>query len=79
MTRAAGLQMRAERMFYLGPMPPWWRPFARRKWRRERDAIMAIDVSAFGDMLRSVYQPRDIEEAATSMSGLAMSMLRKKP
>lgn len=35
-TRAARLEMLAE----LGSYPPWWRPFARRRWRREYERFV---------------------------------------
>ena len=28
------------RIAELGPMPRWWRPFARRRWRRSAEALL---------------------------------------
>lgn len=39
----------------LGPRPPWWRPFTRRRWRARHAAIMAMDVSEWAEMLRHWY------------------------
>lgn len=30
---------RDTRLCDLGPMPPWYRPFARRRWRHDRAAV----------------------------------------
>lgn len=55
---------RARRLVELGPMPPWWRVFARRRWQRRHNAIMAMAVSLFGEMLASLYGARDAERLA---------------
>lgn len=49
--------IREARLAALGPRPPWWRVFARRRWKRERDAILAMDVSELAAMLREIYTP----------------------
>jgi hypothetical protein len=49
------LAEREAKLDALGPRPPWWRPFARRRWRRRRDALLAMDVSQMAEMLREVY------------------------
>jgi hypothetical protein len=46
----------------LGEQPGWWRPFARRKWRDRRAAILAIDISEAAAMLRDVYSSAFAEE-----------------
>lgn len=39
----------------LGPRPPWWRPFARRRWDRKRAWIAGRDVSQYAAFIRRVY------------------------
>lgn len=46
---------RCEQIAKLGPMPPWWRLFARRRWVRKFAAIMVLDITTLGEMLRSAY------------------------
>ena len=48
--------------------PPWWRIFARRRWQRARASILAMDVSAFAEMLVSVYPAESITELANRPS-----------
>lgn len=47
---------RDELLRLLGPIPPWWRPFKRSRWRSDRDQIMAIDVTHIGLLMRDVYR-----------------------
>jgi hypothetical protein len=49
------LAEREAKLDALGPRPPWWQPFARRRWRKRRDAILAMDCSQMTEMLREVY------------------------
>lgn len=53
---------RCERLADLGPVPPWWRVLARRRWLRAFAAIMAADISTMGEMLREMY-PRETVDA----------------
>lgn len=55
---------RCERLAALGPAPAWWRVFAMRRWLRAYRAIMALDISAAAEMLRSLYPPDWVEEMA---------------
>lgn len=48
----------------LGHRPPWWRPFARRRWRKRYDAIMDMDVSLIGEMLAQLYPAISVESMA---------------
>lgn len=57
-------RMRDEKLRLLGPRPPWWRPFKRRRWQREHRAIMAIDVSEAGVLLRAAYSDVYADELA---------------
>lgn len=55
---------RDARLAALGPQPPWWRPFARRRWKRERGYILATDVSQVTAMMRTLYTPECVEAIA---------------
>lgn len=55
---------RCERLAALGPAPAWWRVFAMRRWLAEYRAIMALDISVHAEMLRSLYTPAVVIEAA---------------
>lgn len=46
---------RALRLAELGPEPPWWRPFARRRWRRARRGICAVTLDETSLLLRRIY------------------------
>lgn len=48
----------------MGPRPPWWRPFARRRWRRRHAEIMAMDVSQYAEFLRHQYPAERVDELA---------------
>jgi hypothetical protein len=61
----------------LGPLPSWWRPFARRKWKRSRASILAIDVSVYAAMLRSFYT-REYAEAEARRP-LSFASILKEP
>lgn len=52
---------RVRRLTALGPPPRWWRPFARRRWHRERREILAMNVDRMSAMLRRVYTNETIE------------------
>lgn len=58
------LAERQARVDALGPLPPWWRLFKRRAWRRERSRIMATDVSTSAYMLRRIYSAAAVDELA---------------
>lgn len=55
---------RERRIRELGPRPPWYRPFARRRWTAELRRISAMDVSVFGWMPRQAYTVSVINEMA---------------
>lgn len=63
MVSEARLAMRERRLMALGPSPSWWRVFARRRWRKRRLAIMAMDVSVMAEVLTRIYLNR-IEDMA---------------
>lgn len=44
------LAEREVKLAALGPRPPWWRSFARRRWDRRTAEIMATDVSQRAEM-----------------------------
>jgi hypothetical protein len=48
----------------LGPRPRWWRPFARRRFDRAREAVMAIDVTESALLMRRIYNDDYIKELA---------------
>ena len=83
MTAIAGIdpgleRERAERLAELGPCPPWWRPVARRQWRRRFNAIMAMSISRATAMLRSLYSPADVAEMAIRRHPL-LRLIAKAP
>lgn len=55
---------RALRLAALGPRPPWWRFFKRRRWAREFAAIMAITLAEFDMIYMDHYTPESIEDIA---------------
>lgn len=57
---------RCERLAKLGPAPAWWRVFALRRWLAAYRAIMALDISAHAEVLRSVYTDEKLRELATA-------------
>lgn len=57
---------RCERLAKLGPAPAWWRVFALRRWLAAYRAIMALDISAHAEVLRSVYPDEQLRELATA-------------
>jgi hypothetical protein len=58
------LAEREAKLDALGPRPPWWQPFARRRWRKRRDAILAMDCSQMTEMLRGWYSDERLREMA---------------
>ena len=48
----------------LGPAPAWYRVVAKRRWKRSYRAIMAMDVSLFGAMLKEFYTPKYVQTLA---------------
>jgi hypothetical protein len=69
---------RYERIAGLGRVPSWWRVLARRRWIRAFTSIMALDISAFGEMLRDVYPVGSIEELARRPMPWTYVTLRKE-
>jgi hypothetical protein len=55
---------RDAKVLALGSCPAWWRPFARRRWRRRRAAIMAMDVSMWAEDLRRWYSIERVRDLA---------------
>lgn len=53
---------RDRRLAALEPRPPWWRPFARRAWRLQREQILSMDCSMFAAMMRRMYPAGGVEE-----------------
>jgi hypothetical protein len=58
------IREREAKLDALGPCPPWWHPFARRRWRRRRDAILAMDCSQMTEMLREWYSDEMLRDLA---------------
>jgi hypothetical protein len=72
------LAEREAKLDALGPRPPWWQPFARRRWRRRRDAILAMDVSVWAENLRRWYPAARVQEmAAVSAASYARESMEK--
>ncbi len=64
----------------IGPRPPWWRLFARRRWKQQRAAILAIDVSQVALMLRDLYSTAYLEQlASTTSPSLWFADIAKEP
>jgi 23S rRNA U2552 (ribose-2'-O)-methylase RlmE/FtsJ len=61
----------------LGEQPGWWRPFARRRWRDRRAAILAVDISEAAAMLRAIYDSAWSEEVALRPSPAFASLLKE--
>jgi hypothetical protein len=61
----------------LGDRPPWYRPFRRRLWGQRRRAILAMDVSRLGRILRDVYTAKVVEELASRVSCLSTPVRRR--
>jgi myo-inositol catabolism protein IolC len=74
----ARVRERDAKISALGQRPPWWRPFARRAWKRAHAAIMAMDVSAFGALFRSHYTQRTAQQLRDRERPV-LSALRKGP
>lgn len=55
---------------HLARRPPWWRFFARRRWRRELTALQTLSVSFMSAMLRQLYTAESVE-ALVKQSGPA--------
>ncbi len=71
----------AERQFaldVLGPTPPWWKPFQRRRWRRLRAAAITMDVSRMAALLRRVYSTSSLEKMV-NREPISYAALRKDP
>lgn len=62
----------------LGDRPPWYRPFRRRLWDQRRRAILAMDVSVFGRMLRETFDAATVDRVAR-MSHSAFRSMTKEP
>lgn len=58
------LAARAVALDKLGPRPPWWRIFARRRWSRRYASIMAMDVTTMGELFAHLYPVETIEQLA---------------
>lgn len=71
------LEERGRRISALGLPPPWWRVFARRRWIRQYRAIFAMSVSRLTALLRSIYEPKVIEELANRRTGPWLGVMRK--
>lgn len=46
------------------PRPPWWRLFARRRYKRTVKAMMATDLTRATLMLRAIYTTEHVEALA---------------
>jgi hypothetical protein len=55
---------RCEQLAALGSPPAWWRVFALRRWLHAYRAIMALDISAQAEMLRSIYTADAVKDLA---------------
>jgi hypothetical protein len=66
---------RCEQLARLGPAPAWWRVFALRRWLVAYRAIMALDISAQAEMLRSLYTP-DVVKLAAQRPHPALRLVR---
>jgi hypothetical protein len=72
------IREREAKLDALGPRPPWWQPFARRRWRRRRDAILAMDCSQMTEMLREVYSD-DVLRAMAVRPTIDYGNIAKRP
>ncbi len=63
----------------LGPQPPWWRVFARRRWKRARATIMATDVTFVAAIYRNIYSAAEIEAIRNRPSPFASMMKAPYP
>lgn len=70
---------RCERLSKLGPPPPQRHNRKLRKWLDAFMAIMALDVSEYAEILRSVYTPGSIEDLAHRPMPWVYSLVRKEP
>jgi len=72
-------QLVAERdakILAIGPRPPWWRPFKRRRWQSARDALGYMDVSRLTALTRQLYPADSVVTMAMKPSPF-LSMLKK--
>lgn len=74
----ARLALRAQRLIALGPIPPWWRPFARHRWRRRHAKVMAMSVSVMAEILCTLYEKR-IEQMAARPAWSFASLKKDRP
>lgn len=68
---------RCERLAKLGPPPPWSRPWKLKRWLRAFRAIMAMDITDFGEMLRDAYPASYVSELAARPHHAARLAARK--
>lgn len=67
--------LRAARIEALGPIPPWWRVFARRRWRQSAASINAMDVSEYAAWIARHYD----EDSIIQLANRPLLTLRKDP
>lgn len=60
---------------HLARRPPWWRIWARRRWKRELAALQSLNVSFMAAMFRQLYTPETVENLA-KRSGPAARLSR---
>jgi len=70
---------REQRLRDLGQRPPWYRLFARRRWKAERARISTMDVSVFAWMLRQMYTPDMVTQMAARPSLVFTSLAKVNP
>lgn len=56
MSRLSDLQSaRRARILAVGPYPPWWRPLARRAWRKRLHAAMVVTAEEMSAIIQDAY------------------------
>lgn len=73
------LAERNAKLLALGLCPPWWRPFARRRWVRRYAAILAMDVTAARALLRRLYPAEHVVVVAQQEHPMLGAIARYRP
>lgn len=61
----------------LGPRPPWWRFFARRKWHRAREAVNSMDREQVIQLLLATWPEESADKCGLDLKDLRQSWLQR--
>lgn len=75
--RADYAERRQAKLIALGPKPPWWRPFARRRWRREWVRIVSASFDEYSALIGDIYNDDYIRRLAERPNAIVFGVDRK--